>query len=127
VKHWVFKDYQDASGGNVILAWLNTLPKTAKIRINIAIQRLEVMDRLPVKLFKPIPGAGRGLWELRIRAESVQYRPICYHGPGRGEITILAGEREIGGKFDPLSACSTAQMRKTEVSEEGNVCDHDFS
>lgn len=127
MRYWTFKDYLDVHGENDILAWFHDQPKNARARINLVIQRLEVMEQLPVKLFKPIPGAGRGLWEIRVRVESVQYRPLCFRGPGRKEITILVGAREKGNKFDPLSAPSTAQIRMSEVSNGRSICDHDFS
>ena len=127
VKHWTFKDYLDAGGTNHIHVWLHRQPKLARARINLVIGRLEVMEHLHGKHIKPLKGPGRGLIELRVFVGGVQYRPIGFHGPGRGEITLLVGAIEKDDKFEPLSACSTAQMRKDDVSNGGSTCDHDFS
>ncbi len=125
--HWTFKDYVTEDGENEILAWLNDLPKRAKIRINTAISRLEVMERLEMPYARVLKGPCAGLMELRIPVENVQYRPLCCYGPGEKEVTLLFGAIEKGGRFVPLSACSTALIRKAQIGEEGRTCDHDFS
>lgn len=68
-----------------------------------------------------------GLLELRRESGNVQFRPICCYGPERGEVALLVGAVEKGGKFVPASACSTAQDRKARLTEKGRTCDHDFS
>jgi len=122
------KDYVSASGENEVLAWLNDLPKQAKAKINAMIRRLEVLEDLKMPQVKPLHGPCSGLIELRIKgADNIQYRPLCCHGPGDKEVTILAGAIEKGGKFVPRSACSTAQVRMAEIVRGGRTCDHDFS
>lgn len=128
VSRWTFKDYLSAEGENVFHAWLNGLPKAAKAKINAMLRYIEPMQELGPPQLKRLKGPCAGLMEVRVRgADNIQYRPLCCHGPGDGEITLLAGAIEKGSKFVPLSACSTAHMRQKEITERGRTCDHNFS
>lgn len=122
-----FKDFVDPDGENVILAWLNALPKAAKAKINALLRRLEVVRSLEMPEARMLHGECDGLLELRRESGNVQFRPICCYGPERGEVALLIGAVEKGGKFVPASACSTAQDRKARLTEKGRTCDHDFS
>jgi hypothetical protein len=124
---WTFKDYIADDGENVIRTWLARLPPLAKAGINTTIELLEGMDRLEMPDVKVLKGPCRGLMELRIRIESVQYRPLCWYGPGKGDVTLLVGAIEKGGRLEPLSACSTGLLRKARIEEKGRTRDHDFS
>lgn len=125
--YWTFKDYVGDEGVNEIHAWLSGLPKQARRRINIAIRRLEAMEKLAMPHVRVLTGPCAGLMELRIPVAGVQYRPLCCYGPGRGEITLLVGAIEKGDRLVPSSACSTALMNKARIAERGRTCDHDFS
>jgi hypothetical protein len=119
-------DFLDDRGQNVVHTWINSLPKTAKARINTVVSRLEVMDRLERPLVRLLKGDCEGLFELRIPCQGVQYRPICCYGPGPKQVTILLGAIEKGSKFEPRSACSVALERKRVVLSGGDVADHDY-
>jgi hypothetical protein len=121
-----FKDYVDPDGENVVLRWLNGLPKAAKVKINTRIEFLETVEQLEMPDARQLTGICDGLVELRVRSGNVQYRPLCYYGPKRREVTILAGAIEKGSKFEPSSACDTALMRKARIGQRGWTCDHDF-
>jgi hypothetical protein len=127
VGYWTFRDWVEPDGENVVLTWLNGLPKRAKARINALIPRLEATQHLGPPHVKPLKGPCAGLMELRVPCEGVEYRPLCCYGPGRREVTILVGATEVGGKLVPLSACSTAHKRKARLTVEGLTRDHDFS
>lgn len=126
-RYWTFKDYVDGGGNNEVLKWLNSLPKRAKVKINAAISRLEVMERLEMPYVRVLKGPCNGLLELRILSDNVQYRPLCCYGPGQKEVTLLFGTIEKGGKFVPPSACSSAAARKIDINQQEHTCDHDFS
>ena len=121
-----FKDYVAPNGENVVHSWLNGLPKLAKAKVNALIGRLEVVDQLGMPEVRMLHGECDGLMELRREAGNVQYRPICCYGPGRGEVTILLGAIEKGGKFVPPNACEIAQARTARLIERWSTCDHDF-
>lgn len=126
-RYRTFKDYVTPDGDNVVQSWLNGTPKRVKVKINALLRRLEVMERLEMPEVRMLHGECDGLMELRRESENVQYRPICCYGPGRREITILAGAIERGGKFVPPSVCETARRRMAQLTEGSRVCDHDFS
>lgn len=124
---WTFMDYLAEDGENPIAIWLNRLSPAVKAKINARIryvERLDVLDRPQIGHLK---GPCAGLIELRVRGDDkIQYRPLCCLGPGNNQVTILVGAIEKGGKFVPLSACSTAQQRKTEIARKGRTCEHNF-
>lgn len=127
MRFWTFMDYLTADGDNVILAWLNGLPKKAKAKINQRIlftERMEMLDRPQVGFLQ---GACEGLMELRVHgADNIQYRPLCCYGLGKRDVTILFGAIEKGSKLVPPSACASAQNAKTEHTGKGRTCEHNF-
>lgn len=123
---WAFKDFVSPAGRNLIHEWLEGLP--ARARINARIRLLELTDELRFPDVRILRGECRGLFELRVKADNVQYRPLGYYGPGRGEVTLLIGAVERGGHFEPPSACRTALDRQALIADgRGSTCEHDFS
>jgi hypothetical protein len=125
--YWTFKDYVAADGVNEIHAWLNGLPERAKAKINWRISQLEQTPHLTRPATGKLHDDCEGFFELRVEVGNVQYRPICCHGPGDRDVTILFGAIEKGRKFVPLSACLIARRNSGHISERGRVCDHDIS
>ena len=126
-RHWTFRDYLTTEGANPIFDWLSGLPKPVKVRINARIRFIERLETLERPHVAALEGKCDGLLELRIVGpDKVQYRPLCCYGPGRGDVTILVGAIEKGGKIVPSSACATAQQRKKEIAERGRICEHNF-
>jgi len=126
VKYWKFLNYVNQGGKNVIEHWLQTLPTLARIQINTRIQYLEITKHLGRPYTATLKGPCKGLIELRVKVKNILYRPIACHGPNDGEITILAGAIEKGGKFEPLGVCKTALERKLHIFEEGRTDEHSF-
>lgn len=124
---WTFRDYVADSGENVIRAWIAGLPKPVKAKIQTRITYLETERAFDPLYVKVLHGPCSGLLELRIVYQGNQYRPLCSYGPGTGDITLLMGAIEKGGRFEPRSACSTALARKAKLREPGRTCEHDFS
>jgi len=125
--YWTFKDYVAAGGMNEIHAWLDGLPERAKAKINWRIRQLEATKNLTRPAVGMLTRDCDGLIELRVEVGNVQYRPLCCHGPGVREVTLLFGAIEKGGKFEPLSACLIALRNKARIAGRGRTCDHDFS
>lgn len=126
-KTWIFKDYVTADGENVVQGWFRGLSKRARAKVNLTITNLAVTDVWRAEAVKSLKGDCQGLFELRIFADNVQHRPLCFHGPGKREVTILMGAMEKGGKFVPASACATAKRRMASLEATppgGTVCDH---
>ena len=91
MENWQFLDYISVSGTNHIKEWLDGLPLKVRMAINTRIQYLET----EVKLDRPDVGIlnqeCKGLLEIRIKIDNVQYRPLMCYGPERRQITLLAG------------------------------------
>ncbi len=119
-------NYITSDGENVVLTWLNGLPRPAKVKINTRIAFLETVEQLEMPDAKQLKGNCDGLVELRVQSGNVQYRPLCCYGPKRGQVTILVGAIERGNKLVPNSACATALMRKAEIGEKERTRDHEF-
>ena len=109
--------------------WLRTLSAKAKAKINMRIRNLEV---LPREQWGDWTGAmtgpaWNGIFEIRIRYDNVQYRPLFCYGPGANASTILMGSEERGGDIEPRFAPKTCQLRKAEINGGNHAIRHDFS
>lgn len=119
-------DFIDLRMVNVFKQWMEGLPKKARTDISAFIQYLQIMERLERPYTAMLKGECKGLFELRIKVENIQYRPIACHGPKRRQITLLAGAIEVGDKFDPRNICELALRRKTLIHEPGRTYEHSF-
>lgn len=127
---WDFRDYVDSRGENAIHDWLDSLPKKAKVKINVHIENLRsgVLDLCP-----PSARALRndpyciGLIELRRGYDGVQYRPLGYKGPTAGTVTLLVGAIEKNDRLTPTGVCRTAKNRMADVERDMSrySCVHD--
>jgi hypothetical protein len=59
-------------------------------------------------------GECRGLFEIVLKVNNVQHRPIGYFS-GKQEFTFLAFATERDGEFDPKNICKTAFKRKVII------------
>jgi len=123
-----FLDFTDDSGESVIREWLRGIADVqARSDIQELIRRLEVEKRPSLNDLKKLTqGDCKGIWELRIKCNGVQYRPLGYFGPWKNQFTILVGATERDRKLVPRDACATARkrMRLVEQYREGRVCEH---
>ena len=126
---WTFRDFVTPGGENVIHAWLHAQKPKARARINTVIAHLEASPRTEwgdyIKGLSE--GECAGLLEIRVTFNNIQYRPLACYGPGRQEVTILLGAIERGDRFEPRSACRTAQANRRLITEKGRTVEHDVS
>ena len=126
-RYWEFFDYVSAGGRNNIREWLDGLPLSVQFDIDARIRFLEVTKEFSRTHVKPLRGDCKGLMELRVKSNKVQYRPLCFYGPKDRQITILLGAIEKGDRFVPKNACKTALKRKSVVnSDRSRYCKHRF-
>lgn len=124
-----FRDFVSARGENLIHTWLHSKEVSAKARAAINVQ-LEVLKSVRT-LERPAAGfltrgECRGLIEIRVKVDRVQYRPLAYYGPEDGQVTLLVGAREKGDEFDPPNACTTAHERIKQLqSGRATTREHD--
>ena len=129
---WTFLDYVDEAGRNVIAEWAKRLPARARVKFHT---RLQYMAPLPRDQWasgwsKSLVGKDwRDIYEIRFFVDKVQWRPLYCFGPEPGEITILGGAHEKGGKLEPDAPPKTCQDRRAEIGrkETKHVTPHDFS
>lgn len=120
-------DYVDPTGNNLIRQWLDAQPRKVQMRIDALIRNLEAMERLWEPHVKMLKGPGKGLLELRIKINKIQYRPLGYYGPARGQVTLLLGAIEKGNRFEPKNACQTALNHKSFIeSGFASTCPHEL-
>ena len=97
----------------------------AKAKINARILALQGFPIFPEQYISAYTG-WPGLLELRIVSGGVQYRPLGYYGPGRGQFSILVGGIEKG-KI-PIQLLEVADERRKVVNnDQRRVRRHVFS
>ena len=85
---WMFRDYLDAAGSNVMREWLDSIPLEAAQKIDQRILYLSVAPTWPPQFVSAITN-WPDLFELRVVFGGNQYRPIGFHGPERRQFTIV--------------------------------------
>jgi len=74
---WRFLDYVNVRGENEIAQWMNQVPKKARAKIDRQILALRAFDIWPPQYVSALRGY-KGIFELRIVASGVQYRPLGF-------------------------------------------------
>jgi hypothetical protein len=131
---WTFYHYVAAntSGRDVIVDWIAKQPQGTRARLraqlNARINELRLVERLDRSV-----GVGQlheecsGLYELILKVDKIQYRPIGCYGPAKqGEFTLLTGAIEQGDKFTEPDVCRRAHERASRISDPRYVCLHRF-
>lgn len=125
MSYWVFKCFVTDRSDNEIRLWLKGLPKKVQVKIEKRLQYLsnvKYLEREP-QYIKPYKGY-EGIYEIRVVFGGDQYRPLCCHGPGLGEITLLIGAVEKDWELEPKNAPDIALARKKLIlSGRGKICD----
>lgn len=130
---WEFLDYVDAAGHNAIKRWIASLDaraqKEVKAALNAQIRILATAEKLDRTVDVGIMRREcKGLLELIMLVDKVQYRPLAWYGPDRGEVTIYGGAIERGGRLEPPGACKSALDRKADLAKNvGKAIPHDFT
>jgi hypothetical protein len=92
---WAFYDFLDSRGNNLIRAWLDSRPAKASAKIDARILYMQAVRVWPEQYVSSLEG-WPDLFELRVVSAGLQYRPLCFYGPERGEVTIVHGTVEKG-------------------------------
>lgn len=120
-----FKDRLDQSGHNAIRPWLDSLPLKARLKIDWILRNVAVADSL-YPYFKKIKGYD-DLFEMVVKINKVQYRPLGGYGPEAGQFTLVLGAIEHNDNLRPPNAFATAAAHVADVrGKKTNVTDHDY-
>jgi hypothetical protein len=121
---WQFLDFVDDRNRNTIRAWLEGIPDRAELRIEATLRRVRDAPTLQRPEVGSMVGDCKGLLELRVQCERVQYRPLMCYGPGQREVTILLGATEQNRKIYPPGSCAQALKLKERIGEAGRTEPH---
>jgi len=129
---WTFFEFVSSTGRRAVRDWIGTFPKGTRARVKASVDALvSELQLLPNDQFERENGVGQlrhdcsGLFELVMKVEKIQVRPIGFYGPGRREFTLLAGAVEKGNDFEPRTVCETANERKRLVASDRRfICEY---
>lgn len=127
---WKLRCFTNQDGKPISEKWLKEATSELKAAFFL---RMIALTKLPADGWdRPDVGQLRhgdckGLFEIVLKANKIQHRPIGYFS-GNQEFTFLAFAEERDNKFVPPNICSTAQARKALIENEPNkekkrVCD----
>jgi hypothetical protein len=114
---WTIRCSSSPRGERLFCEWVAAQPAKFRATLNA---RLSYLAQQPHTawvrphadlLHKDCPG----ITELKVKASMVQYRPLGFFGPRRGEFTFLSGFTKDKNKF-PKNECARAQDRRIEVT-----------
>lgn len=108
-------DFVNSAGLNEFREWTSGLQIPQRAKLNEKIDKLMLYgDLLHPEMLSGTSVAG--IKKLRCRGK-VQLRPLLCNGPINIflEYTMLMGAKEVGNKWVPKGAPSTANNKKTEV------------
>jgi hypothetical protein len=60
-----------------------------------------------------------GIYEMRLKVERYQYRPLFIFGPGRSDLTFVIMANEVGDQFLPKDAPDRAAALRLAVMNRG--------
>lgn len=117
---WTINEFVAGNKRKIFTRWLSGLDVEARERIKALIRRLRVS---PIAMWSrpyvaPI-SSHKGIVELRIKANNIQYRPLGCYGPGPHTFTILVGSYKKGKQWEPQNALKTADKRRPLALEGG--------
>lgn len=129
MKSWRFMDYYSEAGTNLIEKWYGRLPEDAQAEFDILLDYLSITHSwTDLKQVKALTGKHSGLIELRFSSANVQYRPVGFFGPEKGEFTLVLGCQKKQAVYDPPDAFDTAADRKRLYFNigRGSIHEHSF-
>jgi hypothetical protein len=110
----IIKAFQTDRGENVFKKWVRSQPVNAQAEIKSRLRYLKTLNAWEVPYVKKLRGT-KCLFEIRIKKNNVQYRPLGFYGPDQNEFTLLAGAIEKDSKFQPRTVIQTAETRRKKI------------
>ena len=113
---WTFDEYIERSGDAPFSDWLESLDPNAQAFVDNRLLIMTGLARWPEKWASSYRGA-KGLVELRITFNKVQYRPLGIYSPWRRLCFVLLGGATEKGKIR-RGVIRTMIDRQTKVEED---------
>ncbi|MCL4553072.1 MAG: type II toxin-antitoxin system RelE/ParE family toxin [Candidatus Marsarchaeota archaeon] len=130
--YWTFFDFVDERGRNGVQEWIADLNRGVRQAVKAELNsRIVLLENLQ-KLDRPDTGQLRGkrnagLFEIILKLNQVEYRPLWCYGPEAGEVVILTGTIEKGGKMPPPDLDRARRRKFLVMSDRSYMREHDFS
>ena len=121
---WIFYDFVDTRGVNIIREWLDSLPIKARAKINARMLYMRAIPEWPEQYVSALTGWPE-LLEFRVVCAGNQYRPLGFYGPKRREFTIVYGAIEKG-KLSKRVLETADEHRKIILADTSRVREHEF-
>lgn len=120
-QHWKFCSFLNR-GECVIHQWMTEIGIKAKgiQRIEARFNYLSVTQIWEPHYAKKLKGYD-DLFEIRIRHEKVQFRPLGWFGPFPNQFTLLIGAVEKDWDFEPRNAPAIAMNRRQAINQDGSL------
>jgi len=114
---WTIKTFVTKRDIDIIQEWIDGLPQKAQVAIDVRIRFLALGNSWHRPYAHKLTGYD-GIWEVRVKSERVQYRPLGCCGPGDEVFSLLIGAKEINNRFDPKDAPEIAEKRKKLIYQD---------
>lgn len=111
------KAYVTERGIDAIHEWIDNLPIRAQVAIHVRIRFLALGGIWPRQYVAKLRGYDK-IWEIRVKSENIQYRPLGCFGPGKNVFSILIGATKKNNRFIPPNAPKTAEERKRLINQD---------
>ena len=108
--YWKLNVYLNDGGKDEIDEWLTNLPPEAEAIIRTFLTFLISQEYLREPFVKKLKGSKK-IYELRIKHNGIQYRPLGCYGPLNKEFTLLIGATKKGDIWNPPNAIKNADKR----------------
>jgi hypothetical protein len=121
---WLFYDFLDRRGNNLMRAWLDSLPAKAAAKIDVRIVYMQSITLWQEKFASALRG-WPDLIELRVAFGGAQYRPLGFYGPHPNAFTLVHGVVEKGKL--PRRVLEVADgNRKIVLADRSRIRKHEF-
>ncbi|WP_313035661.1 type II toxin-antitoxin system RelE/ParE family toxin [Massilia alkalitolerans] len=120
---WKFKTYVSPTGRAEVQDEIDALEVEVSIGFQVRIRYLATTPKNDWK--KPHARKLQGVkdvYEIRFKANGVEFRPLGYFGPNEGEFTILIWAYKKQDIYDPANAIKSADKRRKQIVEGKGEC-----
>ena len=110
---------------NAIRRWINEQEKPGRVAIDAQLRYLEETENWTYKEIKKRKGTEH-IYELIIKANKIQYRPLGCYGPGQGQFTILLGATEKDWRLEKNADKKAEKNREIILKDRSRIREHEY-
>jgi hypothetical protein len=122
---WTFRSYIAPSGRDDVTDWYHEQGDAVQAAVDVAIEYLSQRPRNEWRRphFDLLSGKKlKGIGEIRLDSDRVEYRILGWFGPNRPDFTLLIAASKKGKNYTPKSALATACKRRDALMQDGSRC-----